>query len=75
MDCVCVCVMQLSGMWLFHVSSYKRLYFPGSIRYWCVCVCVAGAEIKKMFPFFSSVPLGEKLMKAEEGLISGLLFT
>lgn len=51
----CVC----RGMWLFHVSSYKRICFPGSIRYRRVCVSVL--EIKKLFPFFSSVPLGQHI--------------
>lgn len=38
--CVCVCarIKYCRGMRLFHVSSYKRIYFPGSIRYQSVCV-------------------------------------
>lgn len=50
------------------MSSYKRIHFPGSIRYRrvyaCVHVflCVSVAEIKETFSFFSSVALGAQLM-------------
>lgn len=36
----------------------------------CVCVCLSAAEIKKVFPFFSSVPLGAQLMGGWSSIMS-----
>ena len=35
-----------------------------------VCVCLSAAEIKKVFPFFSSVPLGAQLMGGWSSIMS-----